>query len=59
MAAFFAILLVGFAYVWYRGDLDWVVMKALEKDRARRYETASALAMDISVELSAVLSSSR
>ncbi|MFM8708324.1 MAG: NADH-quinone oxidoreductase subunit A [Planctomycetia bacterium] len=24
MAAFFAILLVGFAYVWYRGDLDWV-----------------------------------
>jgi len=24
MAAFFAILLIGFAYVWYRGDLDWV-----------------------------------
>ena len=24
MAAFFAILLMGFAYVWYRGDLDWV-----------------------------------
>jgi NADH-quinone oxidoreductase subunit A len=24
MLAFFAILLVGFAYVWYRGDLDWV-----------------------------------
>ena len=24
MAAFFAVLLVGFAYVWYRGDLDWV-----------------------------------
>jgi NADH-quinone oxidoreductase subunit A len=24
MAAFFAILLTGFAYVWYRGDLDWV-----------------------------------
>jgi NADH-quinone oxidoreductase subunit A len=24
MAAFFAILLVGFAYVWHRGDLDWV-----------------------------------
>jgi len=23
-----------------RGDLDWIVMKALEKDRARRYETA-------------------
>jgi serine/threonine protein kinase/WD40 repeat protein len=30
-----------------RGDLDWIVMKALEKDRLRRYETANALAMDI------------
>ena len=30
-----------------RGDLDWIVMKALEKDRKRRYETANALAMDI------------
>src|SRR5947208_924278 len=30
-----------------RGDLDWVVMKALEKDRTRRYESASSLAMDI------------
>jgi tetratricopeptide (TPR) repeat protein len=30
-----------------RGDLDWVVMKALEKDRARRYETAAALARDV------------
>ncbi|MGD0413672.1 MAG: serine/threonine-protein kinase, partial [Verrucomicrobiota bacterium] len=30
-----------------RGDLDWVVMKALEKDRRRRYETANGLAMDI------------
>jgi serine/threonine protein kinase/tetratricopeptide (TPR) repeat protein len=30
-----------------RGDLDWVVMKALEKDRARRYETANGLARDI------------
>jgi serine/threonine protein kinase len=29
------------------GDLDWVVMKALEKDRSRRYETASGLAEDI------------
>jgi serine/threonine protein kinase len=29
------------------GDLDWIVMKALEKDRARRYETANALATDI------------
>ncbi len=30
-----------------RGDLDWVVMKALEKDRTRRYATASAFAEDI------------
>lgn len=30
-----------------RGDLDWIVMKALEKDRNRRYETAEALAMDL------------
>src|SRR5262249_20976909 len=28
-------------------DLDWIVMKCLEKDRARRYETANALASDI------------
>jgi serine/threonine protein kinase len=31
-----------------RGDLDWIVMKALEKDRRRRYETANGFAMDIS-----------
>jgi WD40 repeat protein len=30
-----------------RGELDWIVMKALEKERARRYETASALAADV------------
>ncbi|HEX4119679.1 MAG TPA: protein kinase [Verrucomicrobiae bacterium] len=30
-----------------RGDLDWIVMRALEKDRTRRYETANALAVDI------------
>ncbi|HEV3005606.1 MAG TPA: serine/threonine-protein kinase, partial [Pirellulales bacterium] len=30
-----------------RGELDWIVMKALEKDRARRYEAANGLAMDI------------
>jgi len=30
-----------------RGELDWIVMKALEKDRARRYDTASALALEI------------
>lgn len=29
------------------GDLDWIVMKAIEKDRARRYPTASALADDV------------
>ena len=32
MAAFFAVLLVGFAYVWYRGDLDWV--RAVSAERA-------------------------
>src|SRR5262249_9603004 len=31
----------------FRGELDWIVMKALEKDRSRRYETASALAADV------------
>ena len=31
----------------FRGELDWVLMKALEKDRTRRYETASAFATDI------------
>src|SRR5262249_7128991 len=30
-----------------RGELDWIVMKALEKDRNRRYETASGFAMDV------------
>ena len=35
-----------------RGDLDWIVMKCLEKDRARRYETANGLAMDIQRYLS-------
>ncbi len=29
------------------GDLDWIVMKSLEKDRSRRYDTANALASDI------------
>src|SRR5262249_21772656 len=31
----------------YRGEVDWVVMKCLEKDRSRRYETANGLAMDL------------
>src|SRR5437867_13087339 len=30
-----------------RGDLDWIVMKCLEKDRGRRYETANGLARDL------------
>jgi serine/threonine protein kinase len=30
-----------------RGELDWIVMKTLEKDRGRRYETANALARDV------------
>ena len=34
-----------------RGELDWIVMKALEKDRGRRYETANAFARDIQAYL--------
>jgi serine/threonine protein kinase/tetratricopeptide (TPR) repeat protein len=30
-----------------RGDLDWIVMKAMEKDRRRRYPTATGLALDV------------
>lgn len=30
-----------------RGDLDWIVLRCLEKDRNRRYETANALALDV------------
>jgi tetratricopeptide (TPR) repeat protein len=30
-----------------RGDLDWIVMRCIEKDRTRRYDTANGLAMDI------------
>ncbi len=33
--------------VQLQGDLDWIVMKCLEKDRARRYDTANGLVMDI------------
>jgi len=32
---------------YLRGDLDWIVMKCLEKDRKRRYETANGLANDL------------
>jgi WD40 repeat protein/serine/threonine protein kinase len=35
-----------------RGDLDWIVLKTLEKDRTRRYETANGLAEDIRRHLS-------
>ncbi|MCE9524935.1 MAG: tetratricopeptide repeat protein [Planctomycetales bacterium] len=35
-----------------RGELDWIVMKALEKDRNRRYETASAFSADLQHYLS-------
>jgi non-specific serine/threonine protein kinase/serine/threonine-protein kinase len=35
-----------------RGDLDWIVLKTLEKDRTRRYETANGLARDIERHLS-------
>jgi serine/threonine protein kinase/tetratricopeptide (TPR) repeat protein len=31
----------------FRSELDWIVMKCLEKDRTRRYETANGLAMDL------------
>ena len=34
-----------------RGDLDWIVMKCLEKDSTRRYETANGLAADITRHL--------
>jgi len=38
--------------VLVRGELDWIVMKALEKDRNRRYETANGFAQDIQRYLS-------
>ncbi len=34
-----------------RGDLDWIVMKCLEKDRRRRYDTVNGLAMDLARHL--------
>ena len=37
-----------------RGDLDWIVMKALEKDRTRRYETAKEFAKDVEHHLANV-----
>jgi len=35
----------------FRGDLDWIAMRCLEKDRARRYDTANGLAADITRHL--------
>ena len=35
-----------------KGDLDWIVMKCLEKDRTRRYDTANGLAADVQRHLS-------
>jgi WD40 repeat protein/serine/threonine protein kinase len=34
-----------------KGDLDWIVMKCLEKDRTRRYDTANGLALDLTRHL--------
>ena len=38
---------VGKLLVGLRGDLDWIIMKALDKDRTRRYDTATGLARDL------------
>lgn len=38
IGAFFAVLMVGFAYVWYRGDLDWV--RTVSKERAGQVDRA-------------------
>lgn len=40
MALFYAILLVGFAYVWYRGDLDWV--RAVSGERGLQQQRRAA-----------------
>jgi len=42
-----------------RGDLDWIVMKCLEKDRVRRYETANGLARDVERHLNNELITAR
>ena len=42
-----------------RGDLDWIVMKTLEKDRTRRYQTADGLARDIEHHLNDELVTAR
>jgi NADH-quinone oxidoreductase subunit A len=50
ISAFFAVLLVGFAYVWKRGDLDWV--RAVARDRGARGPRGP----DVELEEPAVLS---
>ena len=47
IAAFFAVLMVGFAYVWRRGDLDWV--RAVSKERAGQTDRAPPLAEQLPV----------
>jgi NADH-quinone oxidoreductase subunit A len=48
---FFAVLLVGFAYVWRRGDLDWV--RAVEHDRTGAERAPPAVAIEREPVLSA------
>ena len=52
MAVFFAVLLVGFAYVWNRGDLNWVRAYG-ERDRADRGSDAGPKTLDLEQALSA------
>jgi NADH-quinone oxidoreductase subunit A len=47
IGVFFAVLLVGFAYVWKRGDLDWV--RALSRERAMQQEPRPRIAEEESV----------
>jgi len=51
IGVFFAVLLVGFAYVWKRGDLDWV--RALSKERAMQAPTSRAMVDEDQPALSA------
>jgi NADH-quinone oxidoreductase subunit A len=50
IAAFFAVLLIGFAYVWRRGDLDWV--RAVGQARAVEPRAASDDALEQEISLS-------
>ena len=50
IAAFFAVLLIGFAYVWRRGDLDWV--RAVGQARALEPRAASDDALEQEISLS-------